>query len=200
VTRQITTEWEHLAVGEVREGQFLRRVGLKIVGADVSDVGGTPGPQGETGPQGPQGEQGPQGPAGQDGAQGPAGADGVDGAQGLQGPQGLPGNDGAQGVKGDKGDQGIQGIQGIQGPAGADGAGAPIKAGVVNLGAGATAAVTFTTPFASTPFVVVTSQIANTDTSCTYSAHNVTANGFTIRGAGNPAGNVAWIATTAGNT
>jgi hypothetical protein len=192
VTRQITTEWEHLAVGEVREGQFLKRVGLKIVGADVSDVGGTPGPQGEVGPQGPQGIQGEPGPAG---AQGPQGIQGPAGQDGAQGPQGI------QGVKGDKGDQGIQGPQGEQGPAGADGSGgAAIKSGVVNLGAGATAAVTFTTAFASVPHVVVTSQIANTDTSCTYSAHNVTTSGFTLRGAGNPAGNVVWIATTAGNT
>ena len=70
----------------------------------------------------------------------------------------------------------------------------------MNLGAGATSAVTFGSAFSEVPKVVVTSQIANTDTSCTYSAHNVTVSGFTLRGAGNPAGNVAWIATTAGNT
>jgi hypothetical protein len=35
VTRQITTEWEHLVVGEVRPGQFLKREGSKLVGADV---------------------------------------------------------------------------------------------------------------------------------------------------------------------
>ena len=80
-------------------------------------------------------------------------------------------------------------------------AGASIKAGVVNLGAGATAAVTFTTPFqlGSVVTVVVTSQTSNADTSCTYSAHTVTVAGFTLKGAGNPAGDVAWIATNAGN-
>lgn len=82
-----------------------------------------------------------------------------------------------------------------------DRADATIKAGVVNLSAGGTAAVTFTTPFpqGSAVRVVVTANFANTDTSCTYSAHNETVNGFTLRGAGNPAGNVAWIATNAGN-
>jgi hypothetical protein len=80
------------------------------------------------------------------------------------------------------------------------GSGPAVKSGLVNLGAGATAAVTFTTPFASVPQVVVTSQVSNADTSCTYSAFNVTTGGFSLRGAGNPAGNVAWMATTAGNT
>lgn len=44
------------------------------------------------------------------------------------------------------------------------------------------------------------SQFSTTDTSTTFSAYSVTVNGFTVRGAGNAAGNVAWIATTAGNT
>ena len=74
-----------------------------------------------------------------------------------------------------------------------------MKSGLVNVTAGGSANVAFTTPFASTPHVIVTSQINNADTSCTYSVHSVTANGFTLRGAGNPAGNVAWLATTAGN-
>lgn len=74
-----------------------------------------------------------------------------------------------------------------------------LKSGLVNLGAGGSSAVTFVTPFATTPRVTVTAQFNNTDTSCTYSAENVTVNGFTLRGAGNPAGNVAWIATNAGN-
>lgn len=74
-----------------------------------------------------------------------------------------------------------------------------IKSGVVNLGAGLTAGVVFATPFESVPHVVVTSQTNNADTSCTYSAYSVTVNGFTLKGAGNPAGNVVWIATTAGN-
>ena len=101
------------------------------------------------------------------------------------------------GAQGPQGEPGPQGPVGPQGPAGS---GAPIKAGVVNLAAGGTALVTFGTPFLEIPKVVVTSQTANTDTSCTYSAHNVTLLGFTLRGAGNPAGDVAWIATTAGNT
>ena len=171
MTRLIHTEWERLVIGEIADGQFVKRSGGMLIGAEggsgVAGPEGPQGPQGEVGPAGPQGDQGPQG------IQGPAGADGADGAQGPQG------------------------IQGPQGPAGS---GAPIKAGIVNLGAGATSAVTFGTAFSEVPKVVVTSQIANTDTSCTYSAHNVTVSGFTLRGAGNPAGNVAWIATTAGNT
>jgi len=79
------------------------------------------------------------------------------------------------------------------------GGGATIKAGVVSLAAGGSSAVTFQTPFSSIPQVVVTSQINNADTSCTYSVHSVTTDGFTLRGAGNPAGNVAWLATDAGN-
>jgi hypothetical protein len=143
------------------------------------------------------------GPAGADGAAGPAGADGAQGPQGIQGLQGLAGADGAQGPQGD---QGIQGIQGIQGPAGADGAQGPaggnvlVKSGAVNLTAGGTANVTFTTPFPSVPVVMITAQFANTDTSCTYSARSVTVSGFTAGGAGNPAGVVGWIATNVGNT
>jgi hypothetical protein len=152
---------------------------------------------------------GPQGPAGADGEPGIPGADGAQGIQGpagadgAQGPQGLPGDDGAQGPQGIQGIQGVKGDTGDtgpQGPAGADGAGAPIKAGLVNLTAGGTANVVFASPFASVPVVVITAQFANADTSCTYSARNVTANGFTAGGTGNPAGVVGWIATTAGNT
>lgn len=79
------------------------------------------------------------------------------------------------------------------------GSGPTVKSGLVNLAAGGSANVTFTIPFSSVPVVIVTSQTNNADTSCTYSAHSVTANGFTLRGAGNPAGNVAWLATNAGN-
>jgi hypothetical protein len=128
------------------------------------------------------------GPAGADGAQGIQGLPGADGAQGLQGIQGAPGADGAQG---------IQGIQGIQGPAGGN---VLVKSGTVNLTAGGTANVTFTTPFPSVPVVMITAQFANTDASCTYSARSVTVNGFTAGGAGNPAGVVGWIATNVGNT
>jgi hypothetical protein len=153
-----------------------------------AETAGVKGDKGDTGPQGPQGEAGAQGPQG------------IQGPQGEAGPQGLQGIQGPKGDKGDPGDAGPAGADGAQGPQGPAGSGAPIKSGVVNLGAGLTAAVTFTTPFPTVPHVVVTSQIANTDTSCTYSAHNVTTSGFTLRGAGNPAGNVVWIATTAGNT
>lgn len=79
------------------------------------------------------------------------------------------------------------------------GGGADVKSGTVNLTAGGTANVTFTTPFSGVPVVQITAQFANTDTSCTYSARNVTVNGFTAGGAGNPAGVVGWIATNAGN-
>lgn len=180
---------------------------------------GIPGPQG---PEGPQGPQGIQGVPGNDGAQGPQGLPGADGGQGPQGPQGL------QGIQGPPGDQGPQGLPGADGANGqgvpvggttgqvlrkktntdfdtewatpASGGGAVVKSGTVNLTAGGTANVTFTTPFASVPVVTITPQFANTDTSCTYSARSVTVNGFTAGGAGNPAGVVGWIATNAGNS
>jgi hypothetical protein len=171
--------------------------------------GGAQGPEGPMGPQGPQGIQGPQGlkgdtgntgPQGPQGVQGPQGLQGNDGPQGLQGIQGPAGADGAQGPAGNDGPQGPQGPEGPQGPQGEPGAGgAVVKSGLVNLTAGGSANVVFVSPFSSTPHVTVLSQINNADTSCTYSAHSVTVNGFTIRGAGNPAGNVAWIATNAGN-
>jgi hypothetical protein len=119
---------------------------------------------------------------------------GPDGSQGLQGIQGAPGADGAQGIQGPAG---ADGAQGPQGPAGGN---VLVKSGTVNLTAGGTANVTFTTPFPSVPVVMITAQFANTDTSCTYSARSVTVNGFTAGGAGNPAGVVGWIATNVGNT
>jgi hypothetical protein len=134
-----------------------------------------PGPQGPQGPPGAQGDPGPQGNAG------------------AQGPQGVQGNPGSQGP------QGPQGTQGIQGPPGLNGSNANIKSGIVNLTAGGSANVSFGTPFASIPRVVVLSQFNTSDTSTTLCAHSVTVNGFTLRGAGNAAGNVAWIATDAGN-
>ena len=181
---------------------------------------GTPGLPGETGPQGPagaqgiQGDTGPQGNAGAQGPQGNPGADGAAGAQGIQGIQGIQGpagNDGAQGEQGPPGNdgapgadgaQGPQGIQGIQGPQGVPGSNATVKSGIVNLGAGGTALVTFGTAFGVgvTPHVVVCSQFNGADTSTTLFAHTISNTGFTMKGAGNAAGNVAWIATNAGNT
>lgn len=81
------------------------------------------------------------------------------------------------------------------------GGGPTVKSGLVNLTAGGTAVVTFTTPFGVgvTPHVVVCSQFNGSDTSTTLYAHTVTNVGFTMKGAGNAAGNVAWIATDAGN-
>jgi hypothetical protein len=79
------------------------------------------------------------------------------------------------------------------------GGGANVKSGVVNLPAGGSAVVTFTTPFASLPHVQVTSQFNSADTSTTLSVFPVSVSGFTIRGAGNAAGTVAWLATNAGN-
>jgi hypothetical protein len=158
---------------------------------ELEAAGGAQGPKGdkgdpgEQGPQGIQGEPGPAGADGADGAAGPAGADGQQGPQGEQGPQG---------VKGDTGDTGPQG------PEGQNGSGAPIKSGLVTLGAAGTANVTFTTPFSSTPHVTHCSQFNGADTSTTIYIYNVTVNGFTMKGAGNAAGNVAWIATNAGNS
>ena len=74
-----------------------------------------------------------------------------------------------------------------------------VKSGLVNLAAGGSATVTFATPFATVPHVVAIAQFSNADTSCTYSVHTVSTTGFTLRGAGNPAGFVAWIATDGGN-
>lgn len=74
--------------GSVADGQFLKRQGGFLVGAEVA---GVEGPQGPAGPQGEPGEAGPAGP------------------QGIQG---------VKGDTGDTGPQGQQGIQGIQGPAG----------------------------------------------------------------------------------
>jgi hypothetical protein len=140
---------------------------------------GSPGPQGPEGPAGPQGPEGPQG---------------------IQGPKGDKGDPGDTGPQGPAGEDGLQGLQGPQGPQGPPGPSVAIKSGSVNLTAGGTANVTFTTPFASTPVVMVTAQFSNTDTSCTYSVSPVSTTGFTLRGAGNPAGVVGWIATTVGNT
>lgn len=136
------------------------------------------------------------------GPQGPAGPPGVDGLQGEQGIQGPAGVEGPQGIQGDTGPQGIQGIQGIQGLQGPAGGNATVKSGVVNLGAGASAVVAFGTPFdvGVTPQVIVCSQFNGADTSTTLFAHTVTNASFTMKGAGNAAGNVAWIATSAGNS
>lgn len=104
---------------------------------------------------------------------------------------------------GAQGPEGPPGPEGPQGPQGEPGTGGPtFKVGLVNLTAGGSVNVAFVTPFpaGSIVKVVITSQINNADTSSTISAHSVTVNGFTLRGAGNPAGNVAWLATDAGNT
>lgn len=204
-------------------GAAVTRFGVNTVAAGTA----AQGPQGPQGPAGADGEQGPAGPAGDTGERGP---EGPEGPQGPQGPQGAPGNDGAQGPQGPKGDTGLQGIQGVQGPPGTNGsngtAGAQgiqgiqglqglqgiqgpqgpaggtviVKSGLVNLGAGGSAVVNFTTPFATTPVVMVTSQFNSADTSTTLSVFPVSTSGFTIRGAGNAAGTVAWLATNAGNT
>lgn len=86
--------------------------------------------------------------------------------------------------------------------AGASSGGPTIKAGTVNLSAGGSANVSFVSPFpaGTTVIVSLTAQINNADTSCTYSAHTISVNGFTARGAGNPAGLVGWIATAAANS
>lgn len=60
--------------------------------------------------------------------------------------------------------------------------------------------VTFGTPFPTLPRVMVTSEFNSADTSTTLSVSPVSTSGFTIRGAGNAAGTVAWIATNAPNS
>lgn len=176
----------------------------------------------ETGGVGGVGQQGPEGPPGPQGEVGPQGIPGVKGDKGDPGDTGPAGADGEQGIPGDQGPAGTTDYNQLLnkptlGTAAAKnvgtgandvaagnhthaaGSGPAVKSGTVNLTAGGTANVTFTTPFASVPVVMITPQFANTDTSCLYSARNVTANGFTAGGAGNPAGIVGWIATTAGN-
>lgn len=110
---------------------------------------------------------------------------------GTPGPQGPAGNDGAQGP---------QGVQGPQGPTGPSGGAVPMKAGVVNLAAGGSSNVVFGSAFNNVPTVFLTSQFNSADTSTTLSAHTVTVSGFTMRGAGNAAGNVAWLAVDVGNS
>jgi hypothetical protein len=147
--------------------------------------------------------------------------------KGEPGPKGDKGDPGADsivpGPKGDKGDPGTTDYNALinkpslgdaagknTGTGAGDvaagnhthagGSGPDVKSGLVNLTAGGSANVSFVTPFSSVPHVAVLAQFSNADTSCTYSAFNVTANGCTIKGTGNPAGNVAWIATNAGNS
>ena len=72
--------------------------------------------------------------------------------------------------------------------------GANVRTGVVNLGVNASVAVTFSRAFRGVPVVTVTPQFQVNDTSTTYSAFNVTNTGFTLNGAGNPAGNVGYTA------
>lgn len=81
------------------------------------------------------------------------------------------------------------------------GGGLMVKSGMLHLAAGGSVAVTFGAafPIGVTPQVVVCSQFNTSDTSTTLCAHTVSNTGFTIRGAGNAAGHVAWIATSAGN-
>lgn len=135
-----------------------------------------------------------------------AGQEGPPGPQGEPGPQGDPGVNGQGVLVGGTTGQVLTKTSNAdfetawQTPAA--GGGPIIKAGIVSLSAGGSSNITFPTPFppGSVVKVVALSQINNTDTSCTYSAHTITVNGFTLRGAGNPVGNVAWIATNAGNT
>ena len=199
----------------------IRRGSLNLK-VDASGLFGQQGPQGPQGIQGLTGNTGPQGPQGLTGNTGPQG---LTGNTGPQGTQGLTGNTGPQGTTGQ---QGIQGITGDTGPAGqgvpvggttgqvltklsatnydtawqtpSGGGGSNVKSGIVSLGAGATANVSFVTPFSSVPHVCLTSNFSSTDTSTTLSAYNITVNGFTMRGAGNASGNVSWIATDAGNS
>lgn len=64
---------------------------------------------------------------------------------------------------------------------------------------GESRAITFPTPFATVPKVIAGWEFSNGDGSCSVSCHTITVNGFTIRTVGNPAGDVAWLATDAGN-
>ena len=83
-------------------------------------------------------------------------------------------------------------IQAVEGQA--PGGGPTIQYGVTSLTAGQNKSVSFPEAFASAPTVFVTAQFNNADTSTSFSAHTVTTDGFMLRGAGTPAGNVAWLA------
>jgi len=80
--RALVSEDTALLVGSISEGQFVRRQGNQLVGAEAAGVEGPPGPQGPEGPQGLQGVKGDTGAQGQQGIQG---------IQGIQGPQGPAG-------------------------------------------------------------------------------------------------------------
>ena len=76
----------------------------------------------------------------------------------------------------------------------APGGGPTIQHGVTSLTAGQNKEVAFPVSFDSAPTVIVTPQFSSNDASCQYYAHTVTTDGFMLRGAGNPAGDVAWMA------
>lgn len=94
--------------------------GLQGPKGDTGDTGprGLKGDTGDVGPEGPQGEEGEQGPRGAIGPQGPRGLQGLKGDTGEQGPRGLTG---LAGPKGDEGETGPQGPKGDKGDTGARG-------------------------------------------------------------------------------
>jgi hypothetical protein len=86
---------------------------LLLNGAVISGgVGGSTGPQGETG------ARGGTGPLGETGAHGASGPQGITGPDGSKGPQGITGPDGAQGPQGIIGPHGTTGQRGETGPIG----------------------------------------------------------------------------------
>lgn len=104
-----------LVVGAIDDGQFVKRVGNSLVGANAGEGGegasayqvavanGFEGTEqewlatlvGEQGIQGSQGVKGDKGDKGDTGDTGPTGPDGPEGPEGPEGPQGEPGSGGS---------------------------------------------------------------------------------------------------------
>lgn len=80
-----------MQLGAISDGQFVKREGPLLVGADAAGVEGPAGPDGPQGPQGEAGTQGVKGDTGDTGPQGPAGPEGPEGPQGAQGDPGEGG-------------------------------------------------------------------------------------------------------------
>jgi Chaperone of endosialidase/Collagen triple helix repeat (20 copies) len=154
---------------------------------------GPTGPQGPAGPAGAKGADGATGPTGLQGPAGPAGSKGADGATGPTGPQGPAGSNGVDGSAGPAGPQGPAGPAGATGPQGPTGptgsvaslggdvVGAPGSNSVAFVGGqpAANVAAAVATVAAATDSNVGTT-IVRRDAGGSFTASNVTADGFVI--------------------
>lgn len=166
---------------------------------------GTKGDTGATGPQGPKGDTGDTGATG---PQGPKGDTGDTGATGATGPQGPKGDTGATGAAGQDGQDGADGITpsiqignvtaglvpGVT-RRGTDeepildfvlpSGGPTMQAGTCTTNSSGTRTVTFSSPFSTTPNVVVFAQNASSSATGYYKTAliyitDLTATGFTV--------------------